>query len=110
MSSSLSEGKVPFLHVPSLSDKGEGSYDKSSTKSKNFSVFIRGSLLSSVDGGASEGILFVLDKLVHWVGSLPTVTSMGTRSSGSSDIFGSINWSVEMAVGGAILPCCISLT
>ena len=38
-SSTLTEGTVSScLDVPSLSDKGEGSYDKSSTNSKNACV------------------------------------------------------------------------
>ena len=40
--STLTEGTVSScLDVPSLSDKGEGYYDNSSTNSKNSFVFIR---------------------------------------------------------------------
>ena len=99
--SRLLEGTVSFLNVPSLCDIDEGSCDKSSTKSKNSSVFIWESVLSYEDGSINEGLIFLLDKWVDLVGSEPTDSSMGTRNLGSSDIFESFNWSVEMAVGDA---------
>ena len=49
-------------------------------------VLIRESLLSSVDGSTSEDSLYLLDKCVDLVGSEPTVSSMGTRNLGSSDM------------------------
>ena len=52
-SSALTEGTVSSLDVPSLSDKSEDSCDKSSTNSKDSSILIRESLLSSVDGSTS---------------------------------------------------------
>ena len=58
-----------------------------------------------LDGSNSEGVTSLLDKWVDWVGFEPTVSYMATRNSGSSDMLGSINWSVEIAVGGTILPC-----
>ena len=74
------------LDVPSLAEKCEGSCDKSSTKSKNSSVLIRESLLSSMDVSNSEDSLYLLGKCVNCVGSKPTVSSMGTSNSGSSDV------------------------
>ena len=81
LSSTLTEGTVSScLDVPSLSDKGEGSCDNSSTNSKNSFVSIRESLLSSVDGNLSEVSLYLFDRCVLWVESEPALSSVGTKN------------------------------
>ena len=105
VSSTCIEGVMSVWHVFSSSITDEGFCDKSSTKSKNSSVFIRESLFSFVDGSTRESSEFSLGKLVSFVWVESMDSSLGTKRLGSSDIWESIKLSVEMTTGGAILPC-----